>query len=38
MGRLIRAVGYKGTDVRELLDHMVVFIVRRYTVMDVAGG
>lgn len=38
MGSLVCAVCHKGVNIRKLLDHMIVFIVKRYTVMDVAGG
>ena len=38
MGSLVCAVCHKGVNIRKLLDHMIVFIVKRYTVMDSAGG
>ena len=38
MGSLVCAVCHKGVNIRKLLDHMIVVIVKRYTVMDSAGG
>ena len=38
MGCFIGAVCHKCVDIRELLDHLVVYIVKRYAVMNIAGG
>ena len=38
MGRLICAVRYKGMDIRELLNHLVIYIIKCNAIMDIARG
>ena len=35
MGRLICAVRYKGTDIRELLNYLVIYIIKCWTLLGV---
>ena len=37
MGRLIYAVRYKGTDIRELFNYLVIYIIKCNAIMDIAG-
>ena len=38
MGCFVGTVCHKGVNIRKPFDHVVVYIVKRYAVMNIAGG
>ena len=38
MGSFIRTVRYEGMNIRELLYHLVIYVVKSYTVMYITGS